>query len=77
MDTAIACMRGMGDCIAGSKEMGMICAKGVYQKGEVLDTLYMQQAYEMGKNVDTPFSGCSLQNEEDGTIQLGLDSCGD
>ena len=50
MDTAIACMRGMADCIPGSKEMGMICAKGVYQKGEVLDTPYMQQAYKMGKN---------------------------
>lgn len=50
MDTAIACMRGMADCIPGSKEMGMICAKGVYQKGEILDTPYMQQAYKMGKN---------------------------
>lgn len=50
MDTAIACMRGMADCIPGSKERGMICAKGVYQKGEILDTPYMQQAYKMGKN---------------------------
>lgn len=70
-------MHGMADCIPGSKEMGMICAKGIYQKDEILDTPYMQEAYEMGKNVDTPFLGCSARNEEDEAIQLGLDSCGD
>ena len=28
----------------------MICAEGVYQKGEVLEHTAMTQAYEMGKN---------------------------
>ena len=51
MDTALACMRGMADCIPGSKEMGVIFGKGVYHKGEINDTPYMLQAYEMGKNV--------------------------
>ena len=51
MDTTLACMRGMRDCIPGAKEMGVIYGKGVYEKGEILDTPYMQQAYEMGKSI--------------------------
>ena len=51
MDTALACMRGMRDCIPGAKEMGVIYGKGVYEKGEILDTSYMEQAYEMGKSI--------------------------
>ena len=50
-DTALACMHGMADCIPGSKEMGFICAKGVYEKGEVNGTPYMNQAYEMGRSI--------------------------
>ena len=51
MDTTLACMRGMRDCIPGAKEMGVIYGKGVYEKGEILDTPYMQQAYELGKSI--------------------------
>lgn len=51
MDTALACMRGMADCIPGSKELGVIYGRGVYEKGEILDSPYMQEAYEMGKSV--------------------------
>ena len=51
MDTTLACMRGMADCIPGSKEMGIIYGKGVYQKGEVQSTPAFDQAYEMGKSV--------------------------
>ena len=51
MDTTLACMRGMAACIPGSKEMGFICGKGVYEKGEILETPYMQEAYDMGKNI--------------------------
>ena len=51
MDTTLACMRGMAACIPGSIEKGYICGKGVYQKGEILDTPYMRQAYEMGNCV--------------------------
>ena len=50
-DTALACMRGMADCIPRSMEMGFIAAKGVYEKGKVNDTPYMAEAYEMGKSV--------------------------
>lgn len=51
MDTTLACMRGMADCIPGSKEMGVIYGKGVYEKGEVNSTPAFREAYEMGKNV--------------------------
>lgn len=51
MDTTLACMRGMAACIPGSREMGVIYGKGVYMKGEVLDTPAYNEAYEMGKTV--------------------------
>ena len=38
-------------CFKGSKEMGVIAAKGVYGIGEVRDTPYMRQAYEMGRSI--------------------------
>lgn len=51
MDTTLACMRGMAACIPGSREMGVIYGKGVYMKGEVLDSPAYNEAYEVGKTV--------------------------
>lgn len=51
MDTTLACLRGWADCIPGSKEMGVIYGKGVYEKGEVQTTLAFMEAYELGKTV--------------------------
>lgn len=34
-----------------SLPMEMICGKGVYEKGEIRDTPYMRQAYEIGKSI--------------------------
>lgn len=51
MDTTLACMRGMADCIPGSKEMGVIYGKGVYDKGEVQSTPAFDEAYRMGMTV--------------------------
>lgn len=51
MDTTLGCLRGWADCIPGSKEMGVIYGKGVYEKGEVLSTPALNEAYEMGKSV--------------------------
>lgn len=51
MDTTLGCMRGMADCIPGSKEMGVIYGKGVYGKGKVNSTRAYTEAYEMGKTV--------------------------
>lgn len=50
-DTTIACFRGYADCVKGAKEMGIICGAGVYEKGKIIGTPAMKQAYEMGKSV--------------------------
>lgn len=49
--TTLACFRGYADCVNGAKEMGVIYGTGVYEKGKVLNTPAMAEAYEMGKNV--------------------------
>lgn len=51
MDCTLECFRGFAKCLEGSVEKGVICAKGVYEKGEIKDTPYMKEAYEMGKNI--------------------------
>ena len=39
------------DCVEGAVEKGVIIGSGVYEPGNVKNTLAMKQAYEMGKNV--------------------------
>lgn len=51
MDTTLSCFRGYADCVDGAAEKGVIYATGVYHSGEIKGTKYMQEAYEMGKNV--------------------------
>lgn len=51
METTLACFRGYADCVEGAKEMGVIYGTGVYEKGEILDSEQMKQAYEMGKSI--------------------------
>ncbi len=51
MDGTLAAFRGYADCVEGAEEMGVLCAKGVYERGEVSATEYMQKAYEMGRSV--------------------------
>lgn len=51
MDTTLACFRGYAACVDGAKEMGVIYGTGVYEKGRILNTPAMEEAYEMGKNV--------------------------
>lgn len=51
MDTTLACFRGYADCVDGAVEKGIIYGTGVYHAGEIKDTQYMQEAYEMGKNI--------------------------
>ena len=50
-ETTLACFRGYADCVEGAREMGVIRGIGVYDKGEILNTPAMAQAYEMGKGV--------------------------
>lgn len=51
MDTTLACFRGFADCLNNSHERGVIYGKGAYEKGEIIGTVAMEQAYEMGKTV--------------------------
>lgn len=50
-ETTLACFRGYADCVEGAKEMGVIYGMGAYEKGEILGTHAMIEAYEMGKSV--------------------------
>lgn len=61
MDCTLECFRGFAVCLDGSKEMGVIYGKGVYDVGEVKGTKYMAEAYGMGKQVrqcQGPVSEC-------------------
>lgn len=51
METTLACFRGYADCVEGAKERGVIYGTGVYEKGKILDTSAMREAYKMGKEV--------------------------
>ncbi len=51
MDCTLECLRGLAECLEGSVEKGVIYGKGVYQKGEIVDKVAMQKAYEMGKTI--------------------------
>ncbi len=50
MKRAIECFRGFAvDCLENSKEKGIIYGLGVWKKGEIKSTPFLQQAYDMGK----------------------------
>ena len=50
-DRADACLDGLCDCLSDIKIKGMIYAGGVWKKGEINSTRYIQQAYDMGAAV--------------------------
>lgn len=50
-ERTIECFRGYADCVEGAKEMGVIYATGVYEKGEIKSSPVMKEAYNMGKSV--------------------------
>lgn len=51
MDCTLECFRGFARCLNGSKEMGVIYGKGVYEAGAMKGMPAMKEAYEMGKRV--------------------------
>ena len=52
LEKTVDAIRGFSvDCLSGTNEKGIIYAGGVWQKGEIHGTNYMNEAYEMGKNV--------------------------
>lgn len=50
-ETTLACFRGYADCVEGAKEMGAIYGAGVYEKGEIVGTPAMEEAYRLGLSV--------------------------
>jgi len=48
---ALGEFKGLMACLENPIEKGYIFAGGVWQKGEINGTSYLQQAYELGKNV--------------------------
>ena len=50
-ERTIECFRGYADCVEGAIEKGIVYATGVYEKGEIKDTPFMNQAYEMGLSI--------------------------
>lgn len=48
---ALGEFKGLMACLNNAVEKGYLFAGGVWQKGEILNTKYINQAYEMGKNV--------------------------
>ena len=50
-DLALAPLRGFLACCEGSEECGMVCADGVYEKGTVNGTKFVDDAREMGKGI--------------------------
>ncbi len=51
MERTFESMRGFLDCLDNATEKGVIAATGVWQKGEINSSKYMEQAYLMGKAV--------------------------
>lgn len=49
MERTMDAMRGFTDCLPGAQVKGAIYGSGVYQKGEVLETKALQEAYQAGK----------------------------
>lgn len=50
-DTTLACFRGYADCVEGAVERGAIVAGDVYEPGKVEGTAYLEQAFQMGRDV--------------------------
>lgn len=51
LDRTFECFRGFLDCLYGAKEKALICAAGVWEKDDVKSTIYLKQAYDLGKGV--------------------------
>ncbi len=49
---AVEDFRGLLDCMPNPIEKGMVLATGVWEKGDVKDTKFMKEAYELGKSID-------------------------
>ncbi len=50
-ERTIECFRGYADCVNGAIEKGIIYGTGAYEKGEILSSMAMQDAYNAGLHV--------------------------
>ena len=50
LESTMLALKGLTDCLPGSEVKGRIYGYGVYNKGEVLNTAAMNEAYKMGKS---------------------------
>lgn len=50
-NVTLACFRGYADCVEGAIEKGVIIGSGVYEPGKVKNTIAMESAYQMGRQV--------------------------
>lgn len=50
-ESTLASLRGYADCVEGAQERGVIWGMGAYERGEILGTEAMQEAYRMGRQV--------------------------
>ena len=51
MDRVLEEFRGFLVCLDDVSEKGAICAAGVWQKGDILSTDYIKEAYEKGHTI--------------------------
>jgi multimeric flavodoxin WrbA len=51
MERTLEGFRGFTSCLRGAQEKGVIYGTGAWNKGDILKSRAMQQAYEMGKTV--------------------------
>ncbi|MBQ7496547.1 MAG: flavodoxin family protein [Selenomonas sp.] len=51
MQRSLECFRGFADCFSGMQEKGVLLAHGLYEKNAAKESPYVQQAYDMGRNV--------------------------
>ena len=51
VQTTLDCFRGYAACVEGAVEKGVVYGIGTYEKGEVIGTEAMDDAYDFGRNV--------------------------
>lgn len=51
MNRAIEEFRGFTYCLNGASEKGILCATGLWEKGDVKRSKYLEMAYEMGRKI--------------------------
>ena len=51
MERTMDALRGFTDCLPNANVKGYIYGAGLYEKGDVAQTSYLQKAYEIGKNI--------------------------